>query len=59
MMQVPMPGSISASDAYIPGMSDEEELRRTGENPFADYRGVGEIYAEMEADQSELGLRPE
>ena len=49
---------VSASDQYYPGMSDEEELRRMGHD-LAGIQGIGDVYAEIEQDAVELGLRPE
>lgn len=56
--QANLPGLISTSEQYIPGMSDDEELRRAGFAYAND--GVGDvIFAEMQTDALELGLRQE
>lgn len=58
MMQVPTQASfLSASDEYIPGMNDAEELKRMGRS-MADTDGLGEVLVELD-DFAELGLRDE
>lgn len=49
---------VSASDPGPVGMSDEEELRRVGEM-YANGVGIGDTLVELDADLTELGLRPE
>lgn len=60
MMQTQMGvSSPSTSDGdYYPGMSDEEEMRRMGA-AYANGQGTGDIFAEIDADALEMGLRSE
>lgn len=59
MMQIPTQAAFnSTSNEFIPGLSDEEELRRMGQD-ISGAMGIGDVYAEIDADALELGFRQE